>query len=193
MVSKELVGSRIRQIRLAQRKTLKDVEARSGFSSTHISEIERGHTSPTIGALIRIAHALDKDPSYFIEERELEEVCITGPESRPARAAGLDLRGSSFEVEALTRGVLGGRLLTFELWLEPDAEVAPQRLPESGDVCLVCLEGECSLLIDGKPMEFQAGSSLHFCVEDAAFSLRGIEGQRARIAIILDPKEAISA
>ena len=83
MVSKELVGTRIRQARLGQRKTLKDVEAASGFSSTHISEIERGRTSPTIGALIRIANALDKDPGFFIEERELDEVCITSPENRP--------------------------------------------------------------------------------------------------------------
>jgi type IV pilus assembly protein PilB len=54
--------------------TLKNVETLSGLSSTHISEIERGMTSPTIGALIRIAHALKKDPSYFIEERKLIEV-----------------------------------------------------------------------------------------------------------------------
>jgi transcriptional regulator with XRE-family HTH domain len=192
MVSKELVGSRIRQIRLAQRKTLKDVEARSGFSSTHISEIERGRTSPTIGALLRIAHALDKDPSYFIEERELDEVCITSPENRPTRTPGLELRGHSFELEALTRGVLGGRLLTFELTVESDAEVLPQRLPETGDVCIVCLEGECQLNIGGKTVVFAAGSSLHICVEEAKFSLQGIAEKRARILVVCDPKEAIS-
>jgi transcriptional regulator with XRE-family HTH domain len=192
MVSKELVGSRIRQIRLAQRKTLKDVEARSGFSSTHISEIERGRTSPTIGALLRIAHALDKDPSYFIEERELDEVCITSPESRPARALGVELRGSSFELEALTRGVLGGRLLTYELILEADAEVNPERLPEAGDLCIVCLEGECRLTIGDHPVSFSAGSSLHLSVEEAKFSLQGVPGKRARILVVLDPKEAIS-
>ncbi len=196
MVSKELVGSRIRQIRLAQRKTLKDVEARSGFSSTHISEIERGRTSPTIGALIRIAHALDKDPSYFIEERELEEVCITSPENRPG-GPGLDLKAvghgdGEVRVESLTRGVLGGRLLAFDLNLDPGTEVAPQKLPENGDICLVCVGGEGTVLLDGKPVPFTQGSSLHFCVDDAALSIRAGEQQPCRVIIFVDPKEAIA-
>jgi transcriptional regulator with XRE-family HTH domain len=193
MVSKEMVGNRIRQIRQQQRKTLKDVEAHSGFSSTHISEIERGRTSPTIGALLRIARALDKDPSYFIEERELDEVCITSPESRPTHTPGLELRGQGFALEALTRGVLGGRLLTFELSVEPGAEVTPQKLPEAGDVCIVCLEGECRLVIGEKPVPFTAGSSLHLSVEEAKFSLQGGEMSAARILVVFDPKEAISS
>ena len=191
MVSKELVGTRIRQARLGQRKTLKDVEGASGFSSTHISEIERGRTSPTIGALIRIADALDKDPGFFIEERELDEVCITSPENRPAKTPGLDVEGAEVRVDSLTRGILGGRLLAFEITLEPGAQAALRRLPENGDICLVCLEGECSLQMGEETVPFAPTSSLHVCVEEAEVILHGAADARGRVLALLDPKEAI--
>jgi transcriptional regulator with XRE-family HTH domain len=192
MVSKELVGTRIRQVRTKQRKTLKDVEAASGFSSTHISEIERGRTSPTIGALIRIAHALDKDPSFFIEERELEEVCVTSQEARPATVVGLDFSGSGLQVESLTRGILGGRLLAYEVALEHEGTAQVRNLPESGDLCITCLSGACEISIGERSVPFEQGDSLHVGVEDARISFHGSNGQGgARILVVIDPKEAI--
>lgn len=191
MVSKELVGTRIRQARLGQRKTLKDVEAASGFSSTHISEIERGRTSPTIGALIRIADALDKDPGFFIEERELDEVCITSPENRPMATPGLDVEGAGVRLDSLTRGILGGRLLAFEITMEPGADASLRGLPDNGDICLVCLEGDCSLLVGEDTVPFGAGSSLHVCVEEADVTLRGAADAKCRVLALLDPKEAL--
>ena len=74
MISKEEIGRRIKKMREEHHLTLKNVEAKAGISATHISEIERGKTSPTIGALIRIADALGKDPAYFIEDEELRDV-----------------------------------------------------------------------------------------------------------------------
>ena len=191
MVSKELVGTRIRQARLGQRKTLKDVEAASGFSSTHISEIERGRTSPTIGALIRIADALDKDPGFFIEERELDEVCITSPENRPSLTPGFDLEGHGTRLESLTRGILGGRLLAFEISLDPGADATVRHLPENGDFCLVCLEGNSSLRVGAETVPFPSGSSLHVCVEEGELALLGAADSKCRILAFLDPKEAI--
>ena len=74
------LGRRIRNLRLQQRMTLKQVEESSGLSATHLSEIERGRTSPTIGALVRIARALQKDTSYFIEAEERAEVAFVPSE-----------------------------------------------------------------------------------------------------------------
>jgi len=50
MPTKEEVGQRVRLARFRRDMTLKEVANRSGMSATHISEIERGKTSPTIGA-----------------------------------------------------------------------------------------------------------------------------------------------
>ena len=53
MITKEDLGNRIRLVRKQRAYTLKDLERVSGFSATHISEIERGKTLPTIGAWSR--------------------------------------------------------------------------------------------------------------------------------------------
>ena len=67
MPSKEELGERIKRFRLDRNLTLKEVELKAKVSATHVSEIERGMTSPTIGALTKIARAMGTEPSYFLE------------------------------------------------------------------------------------------------------------------------------
>ena len=47
------LGRRVRALRLQRGMTLKQVESLCGLSATHLSEVERGRTSPTLGALTR--------------------------------------------------------------------------------------------------------------------------------------------
>src|SRR5215468_705674 len=107
------LGRRIRKLRLDRRMTLKQVEIASGLSATHLSEIERGRTSPTIGALVRIARALDKDASYFIEHEERTEV------AHQAFADGRVLElGKGVSAETLTPGIPGSRIFAYRLKLD---------------------------------------------------------------------------
>lgn len=104
------LGRRIRKLRLERRMTLKQVEQACGLSATHLSEIERGRTSPTIGALVRIARALEKDASYFIEQDERDDVAhLTREQARtltPAPGVTADL---------LSPGIPGSRLFPYRL------------------------------------------------------------------------------
>jgi transcriptional regulator with XRE-family HTH domain len=187
MLNREKVGIRIRQVRTQQHKTLRDVESASGFSSTHISEIERGRTSPTIGALIQIAHALDTDPSFFIEERELEQVCLM---SQPDRLAPdpkvFDMEGTGIQVESLSHGILGGRLQPYEIQLEPGAEGRVTVMPEPADVCIICLAGSFDLLTGDRAIRFDLEDSLH-TVTGEMFGLRNSGAETTRVLLILDP------
>ena len=74
------LGRRIKMLRVSRGLTLKNLEERGGISATHISEIERGKASPTVGALGRIARALGLRPATLVEPRVL-------PESAMLRAA----------------------------------------------------------------------------------------------------------
>ena len=187
MLSREVVGMRIRAVRTQQHKTLRDVESASGFSSTHISEIERGRTSPTIGALIQIAHALEKDPSYFIEERELDEVSVTMQNDRPAVDPQVfDMEGTGIQVESLTHGILGGRIQSFEITLEPGAAGVITALPEHADVCLVCLEGAFALRRGEQEISFGMDDSVHAHIVESSELLNPMQ-ETARIFMVLDP------
>ena len=115
IVEIEELGRRIRKLRLERRLTLKQVEIACGLSATHLSEIERGRTSPTIGALVRIARALDKEASYFIEHEERADIALLARESaiRETLPGGL-------EVESLTPGIPGSRIFAYRVRLHGD-------------------------------------------------------------------------
>jgi transcriptional regulator with XRE-family HTH domain len=113
IVGTEELGRRMRKLRIERRMTLKQVEQAANLSATHLSEIERGRTSPTIGALVRIARALDKDASYFIEAEERSDVAhVTREGARHlAHPDGVSL-------EALTPGVPGSGIFAYRINLD---------------------------------------------------------------------------
>ncbi len=108
------LGLRMRKIRLERRMTLKQVERAADLSATHLSEIERGRTSPTIGALVRIARALGRDTSYFIEREERSEVA-----QLPRDHANRIQVAPGVEALVLTKGIPGSRLFAYRLKLTP--------------------------------------------------------------------------
>lgn len=130
IVDTEELGLRMRKIRLERRMTLKQVERAADLSATHLSEIERGRTSPTIGALVRIARALGRDTSYFIEREERNEV------AQMARDHATKVQVSpGVEAQVLTRGIPGSRLFAYRLKLTPGAGKHGEFiLPASEDV-----------------------------------------------------------
>lgn len=111
IVEIEELGRRIRKLRMEMRLTLKQVETVAGLSATHLSEIERGRTSPTIGALVRIARALNKDASYFIETEEREDI------AHAKGAVGAVAFPGGAQAELLTPGIPGSRVFAYRVRL----------------------------------------------------------------------------
>src|SRR3954464_90945 len=52
------LGERLRAIRQARRKTLKEIAGAAGISESFLSQLERGRTNATIATLQRLATAL---------------------------------------------------------------------------------------------------------------------------------------
>lgn len=152
------LGQRIRQFRLEKRLTLKQVEERSGLSATHLSEIERGRTSPTIGALTRIARSLDKDPSYFIECQEMAEVSHV-----PYASATRFTASAGVTAEAMTNGIPGNEVFAYRLTFAsgPSAELslAPQEAPS--EALYLVRRGVVEAEIGGRSERLGAGDAAH--------------------------------
>jgi transcriptional regulator with XRE-family HTH domain len=129
------IGRRIRAVRVERSLTLRQVAGRALLSATHISEIERGHTTPTVGALVRIAEALGREPHFFLEAECLPEVSVVR-RSEAERRPLAEVPGGS--TESLTRGIPGGRLFCSRLTVEPHASApgSPLVLGEMGGYVL---------------------------------------------------------
>ncbi|MDD4857327.1 MAG: XRE family transcriptional regulator [Candidatus Krumholzibacteria bacterium] len=158
MISKDEIGKRIKKVREAQHFTLKNVEAKAGISATHISEIERGKTSPTIGALIRIAEALNRDPAYFIEDAELEDVSIVAFEDRKQCV----LERCSGTSEMLTKSIPSGKINAQLLTLAPARSEKARLHAHEGDEAALVLQGQVRFDVAGKGYELGEGDSIYF-------------------------------
>jgi transcriptional regulator with XRE-family HTH domain len=153
MLAKQVLAKRLRETRQRQHMTLKDVERLSGFSSTHISEIERGRTSPTVKALMRIANALSKDPCYFVEGRELADVTLATVDQETRPGPGINLR-------SLSDGILGSRLQVYQVRAQDECRDTLDAW--SGcDACLYAISGSVRLQWGSEVFALRAGESLH--------------------------------
>ncbi|MBI1798577.1 MAG: helix-turn-helix transcriptional regulator [Candidatus Eisenbacteria bacterium] len=152
IVDNEELGRRVRQLRADRRLTLKQVENVCGLSATHLSEIERGRTSPTIGALVRIARALGRDASYFIEGDERPEVSHVTRER-----ATVVSPGPGVKAETLSDGIPGSRLHAYRLTLEN--ELTLEAKPTGGDALYFVRRGALLARIGDAEITLEEGDS----------------------------------
>lgn len=163
MPEKAELGRRIKKSREEKHLTLKSIEAAAGISATHISEIERGKTSPTLGALLRIASALGKDPAYFLEEEDLGAISAVTLENR--------LRESLPEgvgtIERLTTCIPGGRLQVAIITLEPGMARRTEKHSHFGNEAVVILSGSFRFFVGEGEFELDEGDAIHFHATEA--------------------------
>jgi transcriptional regulator with XRE-family HTH domain len=184
MIDRDTLGRRLRDMRQKRGMTLKEVEAASGLSATHVSEIERGRTSPTIGALVRIAKALGCDPDYFLDERELEIASIIR-KGEPSGAAGRQDRGG---VESLTHGIVGGCLESFRVTLPPGGVIRFKA--HFGEECGYVQDGRLEITVGDERCVLEAGDAFHY-VSKEDHAVRSVGTQDARFVVITNKSSLV--
>ncbi len=159
MPTKEEVGRRIKLARFRQDMTLKEVAVRSGMSATHISEIERGRTSPTLGALERIAKALGERSAHFVEETTNSLAVLTRRNER-TKMYFCDSHEHVTETEALTKTVPWSMTRIFRDITKPG--VTTGRSPALGEIAVLCVSGMLRFAIEGFSTVLREGDTIQF-------------------------------
>jgi transcriptional regulator with XRE-family HTH domain len=154
------LGRRIKMLRVARSLTLKDLEERGGISATHVSEIERGKASPTVGALGRIARALGVRPATLVEPRTLPLVSVM----RSAERDRHPVQWGQVAISAITQpthgATLGGVLMKL-----PVARGVALAHHHEGEEWVTVLSGQVEIRIDSESHVLRAGDALHFRAE----------------------------
>jgi transcriptional regulator with XRE-family HTH domain len=151
------LGRRIKMLRIGRGLTLKELEERGGISATHVSEIERGKASPTVGALGKIASALGVRPAALMEPRPLPEVSVHRagePETAPVTWGGAT-------IQALTGPTHGTTLGLHRVTLPIARDLALEHRHE-GEEWVTVLSGVAEIRVEGQPFVLREGDSLHF-------------------------------
>ena len=151
------LGQRIKMLRVALGMTLKELEEKGGISATHVSEIERGKASPTIGALGRIAQALSLRPAELVEPKELPDVTVHRAADRRPHA----VMWGAVRIEALTdptrEAALSMHLFTLPIAREPSLVHHHE-----GEEWVTAISGVAEVRIDGASHVLREGDALHF-------------------------------
>jgi transcriptional regulator with XRE-family HTH domain len=158
MPSKAELGRRLKRARAERDMTLKNVEARSGVSATHISQIERGMTSPTVGALQKLARALEKETVFFLEEIDLEDVSVGGETLSTVSYS----ESPKVVFQNLTKGIPGGKLRIGRLVADPSPGISSEPHSHEGEECGYVMRGTLEIKVEDKSYIVKSGEAIHF-------------------------------
>jgi len=158
MNGKDEIGARIKQFRLSKGLTLKDIEVKAKVSATHVSEIERGMTSPTVGALAKIAEAMGTDVAYFVEKQNVSKISII-TKSRRKRMQFKDWGATYY---SLAKDVPAPRVSFLEVELEPGIKRPEETSQHDGEEFAMVTKGVMEIIIGDEKFILKEGDSIHY-------------------------------
>jgi transcriptional regulator with XRE-family HTH domain len=178
--TKHEVGQRVRLARFKRDMTLKEVAARAGMSATHISEIERGRTSPTIGALQKIAKALDERPSRFVEERPQRSAVLVKRDQRE-RMFSCDCDGCTISFQKLTGDGPWATAQVMKLVASAGEKCNQPATP--GEMVILCTDGMLRVTVGDESHVLRDGDTIHFPTENG-YTTENIGDDKAALLAI---------
>lgn len=157
------IGPKIRRLRHRRNLSLQQLSDRSDVSTAAIHKVEQGAMVPTITTLLKLAAALDRPVSYFVdEERSTPPYVVFTPaaERKPIYTShrGIDLEGVS--------GPYGQYLVAAAVAeVAPGASSGDSPLRHAGEELILMLSGSLEVDVEDRTFRLSRGDSVHFHTE----------------------------
>jgi transcriptional regulator with XRE-family HTH domain len=139
------IGPKVKKLRQEQRLSLQQLAIKAEVSAAAIHKIERNDMVPTITTLLKIATALDRPVTFFVEDRP----AVFTPHE------GLTLEGVSGPYAPF-------RSAAAVATVSPGANSGSKPLVHAGEELVFTLEGRLVFEIAGVRHEVAPGDALHF-------------------------------
>lgn len=183
------IGERLTALRLERNLRVSEIARRAGVSSSLISQIERGHSKPSVGTLFAIARVLDVPVDTFFADADDEAPRADAPAShdngstapavptatavhqamqhvasrevvRASQRASIDIRGG-VRWERLTPTPLDG-IEFLELVYAPGAESDRQSYRHPGVELVLVTQGVMTIFLGFTQHDLGPGDSIGF-------------------------------
>ena len=154
------IGPKIRRLRSRRKLSLQQLSDRSDVSTAAIHKVEQGTMVPTITTLLKLAAALDRPVSYFVdEERSTPPYVVFTPaaQRKPIYTShrGIDLEGVS--------GPYGQYLVAAAVAeVAPGASSGDSPLRHAGEELILMLSGSLEVDVEDRTFRLDRGDSVHF-------------------------------
>jgi transcriptional regulator with XRE-family HTH domain len=152
------LGAKVAAARAERGWSLAQLAQRAGMSPAAVHKIEKSGMTPTIASLMKIAAALGKSVSFFVDEPSTPDVIVVRADERApvyTSKQGLDLRNISGRYGPF-------QIAGAEAVAEPYADSGPMPMNHPGEELVLVTEGEMVFTVDGARHELSAGDSIHF-------------------------------
>jgi transcriptional regulator with XRE-family HTH domain len=143
------VGEKIRELREERGLTLQEMADRTGYSSALLSQIENHMISPPLGALIKIAKALEIRVGTFFGEAPGEPFTIVRKQERKhiSRFASKEGVSYGYSYESLGFDKKDRHMEPFLVTLEPATVKSEKLSTHEGEEFIFILEGEMEAIL----------------------------------------------
>jgi transcriptional regulator with XRE-family HTH domain len=158
------IGPKLRELRQQFGLSLQHLASRSGVSAAAIHKVERGDMVPTITTLLKLAAALGRPLTYFVDDAVQEQppaVHIRASE-RPAPPADWAPEADGIDAAALAMPNARLRGAAVHAIVPPGGTGGAQRALRAGEQLLLVLEGRLSVDVAGAHYEVETGDTLHY-------------------------------
>ncbi|WP_099159228.1 helix-turn-helix domain-containing protein [Virgibacillus ndiopensis] len=152
----ENIHKKIKNLRLENEMTLKDLSESTGLSVSFLSQIERGSSSLAITSLKRISDAFRINISYFFEEIENHNYALHKEEQKPFKIEGSDV------THVRLAGKFPERRMEPMMVTLPPNELFIERYSHPGEEFYYVLKGIVIFKIEEKEYVLKKGDSIHF-------------------------------
>ena len=159
------VGEKIKQLREEQGLSLQRLAEKTGFSTAVLSQIETHMVSPSLGNLIKLAHAFGVAVGYFLTEGEGEPFAIVRKDERKVVSRYASKEGVSYgySYESLGAEMKGRHMEPFIVTLEPAATGHTEKMSShEGEEFIFVLEGEMEVKLGGHTDILKPGDSIYY-------------------------------
>jgi quercetin dioxygenase-like cupin family protein len=151
-----IIGRKIRALRQRLKRTLDETATAAGISKPFLSQVERGHATPSITSLVGIARALGVAVQYFVDTpTEARSVC-RGEELK------FFVFGDSANLFGRLTNLSGGTKLEAILVRMPPGHKPSEVTTHAGEEFLYVISGQISLSLEGTTFRLQAGDTAHY-------------------------------
>jgi len=166
MKKKEFVsiGKKIKEIREEKKMSLKDLSNKTGYSESILSQIENHFISPPLGALLKIANALDISVGQLLGESKEEPFVIIrqGSEVPVSRVASKEGINYGYSYKSLGIGKKDRHFEPFLITLEPTPIKHEGLSKHEGEEFIYVLKGTMEVQLRDFTEVLEVGDSIFY-------------------------------
>jgi transcriptional regulator with XRE-family HTH domain len=157
------VGQRVQRVREEKGLTLEDVAQRTGLTSEYLGQIEADQVSPPLGALIRIAKALDMKLGRFISTGEVKAFTVVRKHERRIISRFTSARGDQYgyTYQSLAPDKKDRHMEPFMVTLVP-SKARKELSTHPGQEFIHVLEGAMEVILEDYTDVLYPGDSIYY-------------------------------